>query len=131
MQVLVRTASAPNLEDDGALDDLVRTDGWLTLMTFARESARKSSVEDPLELRRIVNFCSLTANRPSNAQLPSEHTPMDMDDDIPPELYDQIARESGSGGGSGGGSSNIRICPHCTFENTHGGSDCEICSLPL
>ena len=53
---------------------------------------------------------------------------MDMDD-IPPEVFDQIARESGGGGSSSG--SGIRICPHCTFENTHGGTDCEICSLPL
>lgn len=53
---------------------------------------------------------------------------MDMDD-IPPEVYDQIARDTAGGAPSGG--AGIRICPHCTFENTHGGTDCEICSLPL
>ena len=26
---------------------------------------------------------------------------------------------------------NIRICPHCTFENGHAGTDCEVCGLPL
>ena len=50
-----------------------------------------------------------------------------MDEDIPPEVFDQIARESGGQGGS----ANERVCPHCTFVNTHGGSDCEICGLPL
>lgn len=60
-----------------------------------------------------------------------------MDDDIPPEVFDQIAAEeaasrgaaSGSGGSGGGG--GIRICPHCTFENVHRGTDCEVCGLPL
>ena len=52
-----------------------------------------------------------------------------MDEDIPPELYEQFAREEASGASSGG--ANIRICPHCTYENIHSGSDCEMCSLPL
>ncbi len=25
----------------------------------------------------------------------------------------------------------VRMCPHCTYENFHGGSDCEVCGLPL
>lgn len=28
-------------------------------------------------------------------------------------------------------SSGIIVCPHCTFENPAGATDCEICSLPL
>ncbi|TBU39546.1 polyubiquitin-tagged protein recognition complex Npl4 component [Dichomitus squalens] len=113
MQVIIRTATAPNLEDDKVLDDLVRTEGWLTLMTFAREAAPKRPTSSPLP--------------PSS----SGHVPMDTDD-IPPEVFDQIARESGPApGGGGGAGAGIRICPHCTFENTHGGTDCEICGLPL
>lgn len=58
-----------------------------------------------------------------------------MDEDIPPELYEQFAREAAAAGGSGAGPAAegglIRICPHCTFENTHAGSDCEVCGLPL
>ena len=46
MGVLIRTATSPNLEDDKVLDDLVRTEGWLTLMTFAREVARKFACHD-------------------------------------------------------------------------------------
>ncbi|KAM5532765.1 hypothetical protein V8D89_013562 [Ganoderma adspersum] len=109
MRVLIRTATASNLEDDNVLDDLVRTDGWLTLMTFAREAAPKPPSNSP----------------PSS----SGHVPMDTD--IPPEVFDQIARESGPPPGPSGDVGNIRICPHCTFENTHGGHDCEICGLPL
>ncbi|GBE78439.1 polyubiquitin-tagged protein recognition complex Npl4 component [Sparassis latifolia] len=106
MQVLVHTASAPNVEDPTALDALIRTESWQTLMTFTRETAPQ---------------------RPStSAPSGSSHTP--MDEDIPQEVYDQITRESG---GQGGGRGSIRICPHCTFENAHGGSDCEVCGLPL
>ena len=62
-----------------------------------------------------------------------------MDSDIPQEVLDQIAAEEAShggvdgDGGSGGNgtSSGIRICPHCTFENVHSGTDCEVCGLPL
>ena len=42
MRALIRAATAPNLEDDQVLDDLIRTDGWQTVMTFARELARES-----------------------------------------------------------------------------------------
>ncbi|RPD58377.1 polyubiquitin-tagged protein recognition complex Npl4 component [Lentinus tigrinus ALCF2SS1-6] len=109
MRVLIRAATAPNLEDDTVLDELIRTEGWQTVMTFARESAPQ---------------------RPSGGQFPGSSGDQPMDtDDIPPEVYDQIARESG--GAPSGGGSNVRICPHCTFENTHSGSDCEICGLPL
>ena len=41
MRALIRAATAPNLEDDQVLDDLIRTDGWQTVMTFARELLKK------------------------------------------------------------------------------------------
>ncbi|KAI8983421.1 polyubiquitin-tagged protein recognition complex Npl4 component [Trametes punicea] len=106
LRVLIRTATAPDIESLTALDELLHTEGWLTLMTFARETVPK---------------------RPSTAAPSSSHTPMDTD--IPPEVFDQIAREEAAQGGGSRG--NVRICPHCTFENTHGGSDCEVCGLPL
>jgi nuclear protein localization protein 4 homolog len=53
-----------------------------------------------------------------------------MDEDIPQELLDQIAAADAAASGSTG-RGNIRICPHCTFENSHSGSDCEVCGLPL
>lgn len=42
MKILMKTASSPDLlEDVTLLDSLLVTDGWQTLMTFAREAARK------------------------------------------------------------------------------------------
>lgn len=56
-----------------------------------------------------------------------------MDEDIPSEVFDQIAAEEAArmSAGLSQDVENIRICPHCTFENDHGGSDCEVCGLPL
>lgn len=51
-----------------------------------------------------------------------------MDEDIPQDVFDQIAAQEAA---SRGGAPNIRLCPHCTFENTHSGTDCEVCGLPL
>ncbi|KAF8905447.1 NPL4 family-domain-containing protein [Gymnopilus junonius] len=116
VKVMMRTVTSPNLlEDAGNIDPVLSTEGWQTLMTFTRESAPA----------------------PPSTSAPSGTDSM-TDDDIPPEVYDQIAAEeaasrAATGGGAGGAtsSSNIRICQYCTFENTHGGSDCEVCGLPL
>ncbi|KAF8922239.1 NPL4 family-domain-containing protein [Mucidula mucida] len=55
------------------------------------------------------------------------HSSSAMDEDIPQDVLDQIAAEQAASGGSGA----ARICPHCTYENYHGGHDCEVCGLPL
>lgn len=51
-----------------------------------------------------------------------------MDDNIPPELFDEATTPDH---GNGRPSANVRVCPHCTFENTNSGNDCEVCGLPL
>lgn len=62
---------------------------------------------------------------------------MDNDgfEEIPPELLqpDAGAGPSADEGGAGGAdaASGVIVCPHCTFENAPGSTDCDICSLPL
>ncbi|KAF8559307.1 polyubiquitin-tagged protein recognition complex, Npl4 component [Imleria badia] len=103
---LMRTATSPRLlEDPSVLDALMRTDGWQTLITFARESAPARP----------------TSSAPTD--LGQEH------DEIPQDIFDQIAAEEATQ--TRGSNSRVRICPHCTFENAHGGHDCEVCGLPL
>ncbi|KIK26619.1 hypothetical protein PISMIDRAFT_265078 [Pisolithus microcarpus 441] len=100
---LIRIVTSPGLtEDSKALDALVKTEGWQTLITFAHESAPSQP-------------------RPSS----TSH----KDQDIPPEVFDQIAAEEAASREVR--TSRIKICPHCTFENDHSGSDCEVCGLPL
>ncbi|KAB5594916.1 Nuclear protein localization protein 4 [Ceratobasidium theobromae] len=43
--------------------------------------------------------------------------------EIPPELRDEPMHDAGGTGG--------RRCPHCTFDNLPGATDCEVCCLPL
>ena len=43
-KVLVRVATSPNMDDPAVLDPLLKTESWQTLTTFARESARTSSM---------------------------------------------------------------------------------------
>lgn len=126
MKILLRVASASNLEDASVTDALFATESWQTLMTFARESARKYSTTSCIDV--ADDSCFLAAH-PSAAG-PASGPSHPMDEDIPAELYEQFAREDAGGSGPTV-ASNIRICPHCTFENTHGGSDCEVCVLPL
>ena len=41
MKILIRTLSSPTLlEDPAQFDTVLATEGWQTLMTFTRESAR-------------------------------------------------------------------------------------------
>jgi len=115
MNTLIRTASSPTLlEDPNSTKELFRTDGWQTLMTFTREMA--------------------SPQRPGSFPDSSSR----MDEDIPQDVFDQIARaeaeargETSGGADAGGPSSGAQICPHCTFENSHSGGDCEVCGLPL
>ncbi|TFK57582.1 polyubiquitin-tagged protein recognition complex Npl4 component [Heliocybe sulcata] len=102
LKVLAKTATAPNLDDPELLDSLLRTESWNTLMTFARETALP---------RRPA------ASPPPLAPLTA------MDEDIPAEVFDQFD--------DGGASAAGKVCPHCTFENTHTTGDCDICGLPL
>ncbi|KAJ6501676.1 NPL4 family-domain-containing protein [Mycena vitilis] len=103
VKLMMRIVTSPTLlEDLSQLDPLLATEGWNTLMTFTRESGSSQ----PMSSSR--------------------------DDDIPQDVFDQIAAAEAAARGSGEGSSaGIRICPHCTFENAHGGTDCEVCGLPL
>ena len=79
----------------------------------------------------IVNcayvFSDTTAPQPARPA-PDAVPTRTMDDDIPPELFDEATTPDH---GNGRPSANVRVCPHCTFENTNSGNDCEVCGLPL
>lgn len=123
MKTLIKVASSPALlEDPKSLEELFHTEGWQTLMTFTREMARKSRFASHHHLKIHTPFAA-----PSRPQFPASSS--GMDEDIPQDVFDQITRAEAEAGGSG--ASGIRICPHCTFENTGGGSDCDVCGLPL
>ncbi|KAK7058343.1 nuclear protein localization protein 4 [Paramarasmius palmivorus] len=109
IKLLLTTASSPKLlEDQSALDPVLTSDGWQTLMTFTREHAP-----------------------PAKKTAPQIHD----DDGIPQDVLDQIAADDAArAGGSNwetAGSGGTKTCPHCTFENESGRRDCDVCGLPL
>ncbi|KZW02624.1 polyubiquitin-tagged protein recognition complex, Npl4 component [Exidia glandulosa HHB12029] len=103
IKAVVRAATAQSLEEPTLLDGVLQTDGWRNLMAITAESA------------------------PAARSAPSGSAG-GFDDDISEDILNQIAQEQT---GASAGGSRSRTCPHCTFENTHGGSDCEVCGLPL
>ena len=127
MKVLVQTLSLSKLlEEPSLLDPLLATEGWQTLMAFTRESSRELEYFEAMGI--LMEY--VAAARPSGS-VPDISVPH-MDEDIPQELFDQIAAEetaSAQTGSSGLGS--IKVCPYCTFENPSDRVDCEVCGLPL
>lgn len=61
MKVLTKVASSPALlEDVSLLDPLMATEGWQTLMTFVRESARKSPhLSDCSSFADVLQPCAI------------------------------------------------------------------------
>ncbi|ODO07176.1 nuclear protein localization protein 4 [Cryptococcus wingfieldii CBS 7118] len=105
-QILCRAATAhahPN--DKTALEELFASSGWQTLLTIVESDAAANVRSAPPP---TSSFNNLGIDSPSGA-----------------------GASGSAGGDANAGGTRERICPHCTFVNEHGGSDCEICGLPL
>jgi nuclear protein localization family protein 4 len=105
IKTFMRVVSSPTLPSQ--LDTLLSTESWQMLMSLTVESA------------------------PAKPTTVAPTTSHDMDEDIPQEVFDQIAAEEAARESDQPTTRNVRVCPHCTFENESGGSDCAICGLPL
>ncbi|KAJ8517029.1 hypothetical protein ONZ45_g5716 [Pleurotus djamor] len=95
------------------------------MKTLIRVASSPTLLEDVSVLDPLLasegwqTFMTITReSAPSRPSQPPSRTISD-NDGIPEELLNEPAP------------SGIRICPHCTFENDHGGTDCEVCGLPL
>lgn len=140
--------------DPTAMSDLLSTDAWQALVGIAKslQAERESSNPFCLSLlfrgypKRVqftlsnsLHDCFTTATRQQQQPLMSN----DGFEEIPQHLLDEINASGASvvgssttGGGGGVGESTSepagpRACPHCTFENPPGNTDCELCGLPL
>ncbi|KAI5449687.1 nuclear protein localization protein 4 [Naganishia albida] len=109
-KLIARVAVAHETGDHAALDELVKTDAWKTLVTVARDQA------------------STKSSRPTVSN--------DGFEEIPAHLLDEINGFSGAGAGDAGNAgstaaSSEKECPHCTYVNAAGTQDCDVCGLPL
>ncbi|GAA5869997.1 hypothetical protein JCM8547_001437 [Rhodosporidiobolus lusitaniae] len=107
------------------LAKLFGSPGWQTWVAVAQEQA-------PSPPTRDYPGASSSSQQPTTTADGFEIPP---DIDQPPSAFAggdvDMGGSGGGGGGGGAGDGGVRICPHCTFENAHGGQDCEICGLPL
>lgn len=102
-------------------------------MTIVKESRRRFRF---VACWRLLSDLASIAPQPSNPP-PGGSAPNVIDDDeIPEEVLRAIeAEERASGMGradsppAGGG--DMKECPHCTFMNVAGASDCDVCGLPM
>jgi len=110
-KTLLNVALAAKAEDDvlaRAVKKLTNSSGWQTMVTFAAEAAASKTT---------------VANR------------NDGFEEIPPELLNDMSMEQPGAAGSGSATpataGGMKACPHCTFENDAGATDCDVCGLPL
>jgi nuclear protein localization family protein 4 len=111
-KLLCRAATVHAHPDDPeALEHLFASGGWQTLLQIVESSAAGSGTNAP----------GGAGNETPSAAFEG------MGIDSPHGQTDASA----AGGGGGGDSGGERICPHCTYINEPGSSDCEVCGLPL
>lgn len=104
-KILARAATVhAHPKDSLAVEQLFASSGWSTLLMLVESSA---SIRSPPP-----------ANPPSAA-----FDAMGIDSPTPASRQPAPSAQAAQSG--------ERVCPHCTFVNEGGRSDCEICGLPL
>ncbi|GAA6031144.1 hypothetical protein JCM8097_004025 [Rhodosporidiobolus ruineniae] len=113
-----------------ALAQLFASPNWQTWLVVAQEQA-----PPPPARTYPGGDASSSSAQQQQPQMTDDGFEIPPDIDMPPDTSSSgagaVGADAGGGGGGDGGAGGIRICPHCTFENAHGGQDCEICGLPL
>ncbi|WVQ62138.1 nuclear protein localization protein 4 [Kwoniella botswanensis] len=119
-KILCRAATMhAHPSDKNALEELFGSGGWQTLLTIVESS---SSANVPVQSAPPSRaFGELGIDSPHAGGSSTDLSGLN----IPPEP--STSTSLGPQGGDGG----ERICPHCTFVNEAGRSDCDICGLPL
>ncbi|BEI83557.1 hypothetical protein CcaverHIS002_0401610 [Cutaneotrichosporon cavernicola] len=94
-------------EQSPAREYLFASGGWQTLLTLAE--ATRAAMSPPASSTAAEQFAGMGINSSSSSPL-----------------------AVGSGAGTpGDGGAGPKACPHCTFINEVGATDCDVCGLPL
>ncbi|SCV70841.1 BQ2448_3603 [Microbotryum intermedium] len=135
-------AQIAKTKDAATLRRLFATNSWQTFLTIAQEGPRANG-----------NGSSSGNTLGGAPQTFDDGFEIPPDVDVPPDAYHHdmqdvsMANAGGGngggengggggggengGGGGGGGTGGAKVCPHCTFENEAGSTDCDMCGLPL
>lgn len=93
-------------EHKGALEELFRSGGWQTLLTIAESSGSAMDTNDRFSQMGIAS----PQRSGTGASTPAT---------------------GGAGAAAAAEASGPKACPHCTFINEPGNTDCDVCGLPL
>jgi nuclear protein localization family protein 4 len=111
-KLLCQVATAHRFpEQSPAREHLFASGGWLTLLTLAE--ATSAAMSPPASSAAAEQFAGMGINSSSSSP---------------------AAAGSGTGtpgAGSGANAGGPKACPHCTFINEVGATDCDVCGLPL
>lgn len=95
-------------EHASSLELLLNSSGWRTLLSLVEATAaaapQASTTADQFD-RMGIDSPTYGSGAPSGAQTPAS--------------------------GAAGGGAEPKACPHCTYINEPGASDCDVCGLPL
>ena len=105
--------TAVSHDDVQALTALLTSPGWRTLVALARETAPPPSSPPS---------AGTSARDSSSAAAGTDPAPTDSIVDAPTVSADAGVSSSAADGVA---------CPHCTFLNAPGSTDCDVCGLPL
>lgn len=114
-------------EHAAALEQLFATNGWQTLLTIAESTGAARQDTTAAQFNRMGIDSPSTAS-PGGGTGSAFNTAPGTGATTPANAEDPFG---GAAGGSGGGGAGPKACPHCTFINEAGATDCDVCGLPL
>ncbi|EPQ29157.1 uncharacterized protein PFL1_03444 [Pseudozyma flocculosa PF-1] len=131
-------------DSGAALDALLLRPGWQTLAAIAREHApsaassnNHSGGQEAAGQKEAEHNFTYDGGESDDdmAFEDADDAFVDDDDDADDsvQLTGTSSRQGGavSGGAEADAPTDAKVCPHCTFHNPPGSSDCEVCGLPM
>ncbi|KAI5475892.1 nuclear protein localization protein 4-like protein [Pseudohyphozyma bogoriensis] len=120
-------AQVGTTRDPALLNKLFESPSWQTFLVMAESEAPAAPARD---------YPGAGESAPERFDDGFEIPP---DVDVPPDFGGggggggdvEMGDDAGGGGGGGANANGMIACPHCTFENNPGATDCDVCGLPL
>jgi nuclear protein localization family protein 4 len=112
-------------EHAAALEQLFATPGWQTLLTIAESTGAARQDTTAAQFNRMGIDSPSTGSPGAGASIGSAFNTAPGTGVTTPAVPDD---SFGAAAGGGGGE---KACPHCTYINEAGASDCDVCGLPL
>ncbi|CAD6957303.1 unnamed protein product [Tilletia laevis] len=125
-------------DDDDVFHDQDDNDDDDASMVASRRLARDDSDVQISEVRQAPTSASATSTNRAQAAAgrpgarAEDAILVDDDEDVYASAGSSTQMHGASGSAPAGGQDDgVKVCPHCTFHNARGASDCDVCGLPI